>query len=69
MTSIALRDTLVTALAMLRTVDHTDAAAMFDCLVELELLARDGIADYSVAEILLTNPTSMQEELPLSTAA
>jgi hypothetical protein len=69
MTSIALKDTLNSALAMLRTVDHTDADAMFDCLVELEILARDGIADYSVAELLRTNPISMQEELPLSTAA
>jgi hypothetical protein len=69
MTSIALKDTLDTALAMLQNVDHTDADAMFDCLVELELLARDGVADHSVAELLRANPMSMQEELPLSNAA
>ena len=69
MTSIALKDTLDTALAMLQHVDHTDADAMFDCLGELELLARDGVADHSVAELLRANPMSMQEELPLSNAA
>jgi hypothetical protein len=69
MTSIALKDTLDTALAMLRTIDSTDVNTMFDCLVELELLARDAVADHSVAELLHTNPMFMQEELPLSTAA
>ena len=54
---------------MLRTVDSTDVNTMFDCLVELELLARDAVADHSVAELLHTNPMFMQEELPLSTAA
>ena len=49
--------------------DRTNADAMFDCLVELELLARDAITDHSIVELLRTNPMSMQEELPLSTAA
>jgi hypothetical protein len=69
MTSTALKDTLDSALSMLQNVDRTDADAMFDCLVELELLARDSVADHGVAELLRANPMSMQEELPLSTAA
>ena len=69
MTSTALKDTINTALVKLKNVDRTNADAMFDCLVELELLARDGVADHSVAELLRANPMSMQEELPLSNAA
>ncbi len=69
MTPTALKDTLDTALAMLQNVDRTDADAMFDCLIELELLARDSVADHGVAELLRAHPMSMQEELPLSTAA
>ena len=69
MTSTALKDTINTALVKLKNVDPTNTDAMFDCLVELELLARDGVADHSVAELLRANPMSMQEELPLSNAA
>lgn len=69
MTSTALKDTINTALANLENVDRNNADAMFDCLVELELLARDAITDHSIVELLRTNPMSMQEELPLSTAA
>ena len=69
MTSTALKDTINTALANLENVDRTNADAMFDCLVELELLARDAITDHSIVELLRTNPMSKQEELPLSTAA
>ena len=69
MTSTALKDTINTALANLENVDRNNADAMFDCLVELELLARDAVADHSVAELLRANPMSMQEELSLSNAA
>lgn len=69
MTSTALKDTIDTALTMLQSVDRTDADAMFDCLIELELLARDTVADHGVAELLRADPMSMQEELPFSTAA
>lgn len=69
MTSTALKETIETALELLQDVDRTDADAMFDCLTELELLARDAISDHSVAELLRSHPMSMQEELPFSTAA
>tara|TARA_A100000164_G_C21300389_1_gene493009 strand:- start:304 stop:513 length:210 start_codon:yes stop_codon:yes gene_type:complete len=69
MTSIALKDTINNALVKLQNVDRTNADAMFECLIELELLARDAITDHSIVELLRTNMMSMQEELPLSTAA
>jgi hypothetical protein len=69
MTSTALKDTINTALVKLKNVDRTNTDAMFDCLVELELLARDAITDHSIVELLRTNPMSMQEELTFSTAA
>ena len=69
MTSTALKDTINTALTNLENVDRTNADAMFECLIELELLARDAITDHSIVELLRTNPMSMQEEPPFSTAA
>jgi hypothetical protein len=69
MTSTALKDTINTALVKLQNVDRANADAMFDCLIELELLARDAITDHSIVELLRTNPMSMQEELAFSTAA
>ena len=69
MSTTALKDTINDAFVKLKNVDRSNADAMFDCLVELELLARDAITDHSIVELLRTNPMSMQEDLPFSTAA
>lgn len=52
MTTTDLQNRLECARALLEGVDRNDPSAIFDCLVELEMLATDAIADYSVAKLL-----------------
>ena len=51
MSKIALQETIDAAVEMLQNVDRNDTDAMFDTLVELEMLARDAVADHSVANL------------------
>lgn len=69
MSKTALQDSLDAAQALLRSVDRNDSDAMFDCLVELEMLTRDAVADHGVAELLDAAMAARQGELDLRTAA
>jgi len=69
MSKIALQETLDAAAELLQNVDRNDTEAMFDVLVELELLARDAVAEHSVAELLNAGLAAAQGELDLSAAA
>lgn len=69
MTTHLLEDSIDAVLELLQNVDRNDADAMFDCLTEIELLTRDAVSDYSVAELLNIGENQSKETYQLSTAA
>ena len=69
MSKIALQETIDAAVEMLQNVDRNDTDAMFDTLVELEMLARDAVADHSVGELLNAGIATAQGDLDLGAAA
>ena len=69
MSEIALQETIDAAVEMLQNVDRNDTDAMFDTLVELEMLARDAVADHSVGELLNAGNATAQGDLDLGVAA
>ena len=69
MSKIALQETIDAAVEMLQNVDRNDTDAMFDTLVELEMLARDAVADHSVGELLNAGIANAQGDLDLGVAA
>ena len=69
MSKIALQETIDAAVEMLQSVDRNDTDAMFDTLVELEMLARDAVADHSVGELLNAGIATVQDDLDLGVAA
>ena len=54
---------------MLQNVDRNDTDAKFDTLVELEMLARDAVADHSVGELPNAGIATAQGDLDLGVAA
>ena len=69
MSKIALQETIDAAVELLQNVDRNDTDAMFDTLVELEMLARDAVADHSVGELLNAGIATAQDDLDLGVAA
>ena len=69
MSKIALQETIDAAVELLQNVDRNGTDAMFDTLVELEMLARDAVADHSVGELLNAGIATAQGDLDLGVAA
>lgn len=69
MSKSALQETIDAAVEMLQNVDRNDTDAMFDTLVELEMLARDAVADHSVGELLNAGIATAKGDLNLGVAA
>lgn len=69
MTTTSLQEAIDAALALLRSVDRSDPDALFDCLVELEMLATDAIADYGTAALLQVRRATAAGATVLSPAA
>ena len=69
MSKIALQESIDAAVELLQSVDRNDTDAVFDTLVELEMLARDAVADHSVGELLNAGIATAQGELDLGVAA
>lgn len=59
MNTTTLQEKIDIARALIESVDRTDPDAMFDCLVELEMLATDAVADYSVVKLLQARGTAV----------
>ena len=68
MTTTTLQAKIDAARALLEGVDRNDTDAMFDCLVELEMLANDAVADYGVERLLQSRLNARAADV-LSTAA
>ena len=69
MSKIALQETVETAATLLGNVDQNDADAMFEMLVEIELLARDAVTEHSVSELLNVGIVAQQDKLDFNVAA
>ena len=69
MSKIALQETVETAATLLGNVDQNDADAMFEMLVEIELLARDAVTEHSVSELLNVGIVAQQDKVDFNVAA
>ena len=69
MSKIALQETVITAATLLGNVDQNNADAMFEMLVEIELLARDAVTEHSVSELLNVGIVAQQDKLDFNVAA
>ena len=69
MSKIALQETIKTAITLLENVDQNDADAMFEMLVEIELITRDAVTEHSVSELLSAGILTQQDPVDFNVAA
>ncbi|MBO89680.1 MAG: hypothetical protein CMP14_09170 [Rickettsiales bacterium] len=69
MSKIALQETIQTAITLLENVDQNDADAMFEMLVEIELITRDAVTEHSVSELLSAGILTQQDPVDFNVAA
>ena len=69
MSKIALQETIQTAITLLENVDLNDADAMFEMLVEIELITRDAVTEHSVSELLSAGILTQQDPVDFNVAA
>jgi hypothetical protein len=69
MSKIALQETIQTAITLLENVDQNDADAMFEMLVEIELITRDAVTEHSVSELLSAGVLTQQDPVDFNVAA
>ena len=69
MSKIALQETIKTAITLLENVDQNDADAMFEMMVEMELITRDAVTEHSVSELLSAGIIAQQDPIGFNVAA
>ena len=69
MSKIALQETIKTAITLLENVDQNDADAMFEMLVEMELITRDAVTEHSVSELLSAGIIAQPDPVGFNVAA
>ena len=69
MSKIALQETIKTAIILLENVDQNDADAMFETLVEMELITRDAVTEHSVSKLLSAGIIAQQDRVGFNVAA
>ena len=69
MSKIALQETIQTAITLLENVDQNDADAMFEMLVEIELITRDAVTEHSVSDLLSAGILTQQDPVDFNVAA